>query len=117
MTSDFSVDISDSSDPTAKIAFLHGELDESKLEDLSKALDPIQNDAKAKALILNLHNLEFINSKGIGFIVSAHTHFAKDKRKLILVDAQEAVMDVVTLVGLTSIIPYFNTVDEALNNI
>ncbi|MBU0577273.1 STAS domain-containing protein [Patescibacteria group bacterium] len=117
MPSDFSVDISDSSDPSVRLANLHGELDESKLEDLRKALDPVWDDTKVEALIFDMHDLEFINSKGIGFVVSAYTHFAKNKRKFILVDAQEAVMDVVSLVGLTSIIPYYDTLDEAISNL
>jgi anti-anti-sigma factor len=113
----FTADIAESSTETTKILVFHGELDESYLEDLKKQLDPILDDANIKSLIFDLHDLEFINSKGIGFIVSIHTHLAKDKRTLILIDAQEAVMDVVSLVGLTSIIPYYSSLEEALNNV
>jgi len=117
MPSDFSVEITDTSSPNAKIVVLRGELDESVLDDLRSRLDSIWNDANIQIFIFNLHDLEFINSKGIGFLVSVHSHLAKDKRQLILADAQEAVMDVVSLVGLTSIIPYYATLDEALAKI
>jgi len=114
MPADFSVEITDTSSPNAKIVALKGELDESVLDDLKAQLDPIWNDANIQTFIFNLHDLEFINSKGIGFLVSVHSHLAKDKRHLVIADAQEAVMDVVSLVGLTSIIPYHATLDEAI---
>lgn len=114
MTSNFSVNITDSSNPSIKVIELVGELDESRLEELKNSTDTVLNDSNVSSIIFNMANLEFINSKGIGFLVSFHTHLTKDGRKMILVAAQEAVMDVISLVGLTSIIPYFENVDEAL---
>ncbi len=114
MPSDFIVEINDTSNPSAKIVALKGELDEAVLDDFKTKLDPVSNDTKIQTIIFNLHDLEFINSKGIGFLVSIHTHLAKDKRHLVIVDAQEAVMDVITLVGLNSIIPYHDTLEEAI---
>ncbi len=113
MPSEFSVEITDSPNPSAKVVSLKGELDESVLDGLKTQLDPLLNDANMVTMVLNFQDLEFINSKGIGFLVSIHTHLSKDARKMIMVAASEAVMDVISLVGLTSIIPYFATMDEA----
>jgi len=110
----FSADIVDSKDKSVRVVTLHGELDESVLDSLKVSIDPFLNDSACARLIFDLSDLEFVNSKGIGFIVSIHTHLSKDHRKLVLVAAQEAVMDVITLVGLTSILPYFATLDEAM---
>jgi anti-anti-sigma factor len=117
MSPDFIVEINDTLNPSAKIMVLKGELDETVLDNFKVKLEPVWDDSKIQTFIFNLHDLEFINSKGIGFLVSVHSHLAKDKRRLIIVDAQEAVMDVITLVGLTSIIPYYATIEEALANI
>ena len=114
MAAEFSVDVTDSANPAAKVLVFKGEFDESVLESLKAQLDPLLNDANIQALVLNFHDLEFINSKGIGFLVSMHTHLTKDGRKMLMADAQQAVMDVVSLVGLTTIIPYFATVDDAV---
>jgi anti-anti-sigma regulatory factor len=43
-----------------------------------------------------------------------HTHLSKKQGKFILCAAQEAVMDVMSLVGLTSIIPHHEKLEEAL---
>lgn len=113
MPTAFSAVISDGPTPATKVVTLTGELDESVVETMKAQMDPILNDANVTAVILHAKDLSFINSKGIGYIVSIHTHLAKDQRKLFFVEAQQAVMDVVSLVGLTTIIPYFATLDEA----
>lgn len=117
MPSDFSTEIIDTSNPDTKVIMLRGELDESVIDVLRAKIDPIWDDINIKNFIFNLHDLEFINSKGIGFFVSVHSHLAKEKRRLILAEAQDAVMDVMSLVGLTSIIPHYEILEEALSNL
>lgn len=102
--------------PTAavKVVSLTGEMDESNLDSLRQQMDSFMNDLNIKTLLFDLRALDFINSKGIGYLVSVHTHLSKDQRTLVLAGANEAVMDVISLVGLTAIIKYFNTIEEAL---
>lgn len=111
---ELTINIADGATPVTKVAALAGELDESSIEALKAQLDPILNDMNVKNLVFDLRQLEFINSKGIGYLVSVHTHLSKDQRELILAGASEAVMDVISLVGLTTIIKYFATIEEAL---
>jgi len=115
MPQDFSVEIADARKEGAKVVHLNGELDETSIEGLREKLDSLMDDKSVTELILDLTNLEFINSKGIGYLVSIHTHLAKNGRSMKLAGANEAVMDVISLVGLTTIIPYFNTLEEAQN--
>jgi len=115
MPSDFSSEFTSSSNPSVKIVTLRGELDESVLESFKEELVKIMENMELKSLVFNLRDLDFINSKGIGFIVWVHSHLTKDGRHLILADAKEAVMDVMNLVGLTTIIPYYVTLDEAVS--
>ena len=112
MPSEIVITIQDGPSAETKIVAFSGELDESNLDRARTAIDPLLNDASVKVIIFDLSTLEFINSKGIGYFVSVHTHLSKNQRKLIMVSAKEAVMDVISLVGLTSIIPYFETVAQ-----
>jgi len=107
------ITISDGPKPTIKIFELNGEMDESSIEPLKNEVDAVIADENVKKLIFDLKNLEFINSKGIGYLVYAHTHVSKLQKEIILTNAKEAVMDVISLVGLTTIIRYFDTLDEA----
>lgn len=115
--SEISVILSDASVPGVKVISLTGEMDESSLEGLKDQLNPLLVDVNIKVMLFDFSQLEFINSKGIGYLVSIHTHLSKDQREMIITHANEAVMDVISLVGLTTIIKYFNTVEEALQNI
>jgi anti-anti-sigma factor len=112
MSQDFDVTIETAPKEGMKIVHLKGELDELSIETLRVELEPLLNDHSVSELVFDLNDLEFINSKGIGYVVSVHTHLAKDNRALRLTSAQEAVMDVIGLVGLTAIIPYFDTLEE-----
>jgi stage II sporulation protein AA (anti-sigma F factor antagonist) len=116
MSSDFSSEITDGNNPHVKVVHLNGELDEVSIEKLKTYIDPILEDKNVTKLIFDFANLEFINSKGIGYLVSVHTHLAKDGRTLIIAAAVEPVMDVISLVGLVTIIPYYATLDDALNS-
>ncbi|PIZ71754.1 hypothetical protein COY07_04350 [Candidatus Peregrinibacteria bacterium CG_4_10_14_0_2_um_filter_43_11] len=113
MSTQLSIAFGESPDPAVKVVTLTGEMDEISLETLKNQMDPVLNDSAIKAVIFDLQNLSFINSKGIGYLVAVHTHLAKDHRKLLLARAQEAVMDVISLVGLTSIIPHFESPEKA----
>jgi anti-anti-sigma factor len=116
MSSDFSVEITDGNNPNIKVVHLSGELDEVSIERLRTYVDPILENKNVVKLIFDFEKLEFINSKGIGYLVSVHTHLAKDGRSLVIVGAVEPVMDVISLVGLTSIIPYYETLSDAQSN-
>ncbi len=117
MPSELVVNVTDGSKPEVKVASFAGEMDETNIEQARVKLAPLLDNPSVTTLIFDLHDLKFINSKGIGYLVSVHTHLAKDHRKLMLVQAQEAVMDVINLIGLTSIIPYHETVEGALEGI
>ncbi|MBN2306380.1 STAS domain-containing protein [Candidatus Peregrinibacteria bacterium] len=111
---DFVVEITDGKSVNVKVVHITGELDEVSVETLKSQLDPLLADSSINQLIFDFGNLEFINSKGIGYLVSVHTHLAKDGRTMKLAGASESVMDVLSLVGLTNIIPYHATLEEAL---
>ncbi len=114
MTSELSISVNPGPSDAVKVAVIGGEMDETNIDTLKSQLQGILNDTAVKTLIFHLKDLDFINSKGIGYLVSVHTHMAKDKRRLMVAQAQEAVMDVMNLIGLTSIIPYHATLEEAL---
>lgn len=111
--SDLTLAISDGPNAAVKVISLTGEMDESNLEAVKAQLDPLLADLNIKTLLFDLRQLEFINSKGIGYLVSVHTHLSKDQRVMLMAGASEAVMDVISLVGLTTIIKYFATLEEA----
>lgn len=112
MGAELMTQITDGPNDAVKIVRFSGEMDEASLESVRTELATLLSDQSVATVIFDLAGLEFINSKGIGYLVSVHTHLAKNKRKLIVVAAQDPVMDVISLVGLTSIIAYYPTIEE-----
>lgn len=115
--SGLTININDSEKDEVKIVLLTGEMDESAIDIIRPQVDPLLGNEDVKTIIFDLKELEFINSKGIGYLVSIHTHLTKNDRSIILANANDQVMDVISLVGLTSIIKYFGSTEEAVNSI
>lgn len=111
---ELNITVTDGSVAGVKVVAPAGELDESSVDGLKAQLDPLLADTNVKVILFDFSQLEFLNSKGIGYLVSVHTHLQKDQREMIIAGATESVMDVISLVGLTTIIKYFASVDEAI---
>ncbi len=114
MINEFAIDITDGNSTQVKVVHLAGELDEVSMEKIKGQLDQLLEDSSIIQLIFDFTKLKFVNSKGIGYLVSVHTHLTKDGRTMVIAGATQPVMDVLSLIGLTNIIPYYETIEEAL---
>ena len=117
MATSLEIKAQESGKPGYTVVALEGEIDESSLPRLKEFMEPLADSSGLKGLVMDLENLEFINSKGIGYLVSLHAHLTHQGRSFALANAREAVMDVMGLVGLTQIIPYYATPKEALQKL
>lgn len=97
-----------------QIIELHGELDQSTLPNTEKQIIAFLADFGRKYLILDLTDLKFINSEGIGFIVSMHTKLAKKGKNLILCGMQGNVKDVFEVIGMSKMLPVYKNIAEAV---
>jgi anti-anti-sigma factor len=70
-----------------------------------------------KAFVLDLSNIEVIDSAGIGALLLAHRQLSEYGLLLILVGAQPQVMTMLEISQLDDLFEYFNNVDEALKEI
>ena len=113
MSENFTASVSTGNNAHTKIVHLKGELDKVNIEELKKEVDPQSDDANVFQLIFDLSELNFINSKGIGYLVSVYSHLTKNGKTMIITNASQPVMDVISLVGLTSIIPYRASMEQA----
>ena len=96
------------------IAHLIGEIDSSKLAELEVNLKPVVENPTVKILVLHCHDLVFIDSKIVGFLAYLRTTFTKSQRELRLAEINETINDILSLVGLTQVIPCYDSLDLAL---
>ena len=95
------------------IVDLEGEVDESNQKELEKVFKELLADAKIKNVVFNVQNLDYVNSGVIGMFAVWHEKFVSDKKIFVFAQANDHIYDIFDLVGLTSVIDYYPTVEEA----
>ncbi|SDE07819.1 anti-sigma B factor antagonist [Paenibacillus sp. UNCCL117] len=86
--------------PHATTVFLQGELDLSKVSELRSALDPYIADT-SRDLVLNLKDLQYIDSTGIGVIVSVLKARDVLKAHFLVEDIPPKIKRIFDLTGIT----------------
>jgi anti-sigma B factor antagonist len=69
---------------------------------------------RAGALILELSELEYVDSTGVGLLVAAYRRFQPIGREVILVNPQRRVLSGLRVTHLDSLFPIHETLDLAL---
>lgn len=103
--------------PEAKIIHLKGEIDENNLPELEGFLGPLVADEINKIFIFRMAELEFMNSKVIGYLSNLHNQLTSAGRKLIFAEYNETINDIITLVGMDQIVEHFPTTQEAIHSL
>ncbi|OLZ12314.1 STAS domain-containing protein [Sulfobacillus thermosulfidooxidans] len=81
---------------------IHGDLDLTTAAPLREALDELLDRYREKALVLDLSEVEFIDSSGLGVILGRYRRMGN--RPLSLVGVKPSVKAVLELAGITAII-------------
>lgn len=107
----------DVKDNDYEVVEFHGELDKSTISGAEVELEKIVENFEREYLIFDFGGLVYINSEGIGLLISVHAKLAKNKKHLLFIGAKRNVMSVFELIGLQKLIPIFNRIDEAIKYI
>ena len=106
------------------VVTLQGQIDENNLETFSKTIDGLTDPDPTTPplpgytyMMFELSKLEFINSKVIGYIASVHGRLSEQNKYLIFINPNESMRDILELVGLTQIVPTYETEVLALKGI
>ena len=91
---------------------LSGAIDESNLEMVKTVVGPLMDDHTKKILALDFTNVEYINSKVVGYIASLYTLGQVNSTKLVIVGQNTNVMDILSLVGLTTLIEQKKSIND-----
>lgn len=115
MTSQVLVTVEDiSQKPHIRLIVLKGQVDESNLHVLEGHLDPLVGHEEVNTLIFNFKDLEFINSRVIGYLLSIYSSMATQDKRMAIVESNDQIMSILSLVGLTTLIGHYGTLSEAL---
>ena len=107
--------VTDIHDTEYEIVEFHGELDQSTLKTAEEQIDLVLEAAKSQYFIFNLSDMAFINSEGVGFMISVHVKLAKRNKQLYICAPKPNVQEVFALIGLPKLIPVFGSAAEAIS--
>lgn len=97
-----------------KIAKFVGQLDESNVDDKAKEIYAvIEANPQNLSLIFDLTGLEYMNSKSVGYLTDWYQKVSTVAGNLVIVGARPNIYDILQVVGLTQLINFYQTLDEA----
>lgn len=99
------------------IVQLTGELDHHTAEHLRTELDEVLKRANVKHLILNLKQLDFMDSSGIGVILGRYKLIKAKQGKMLICNMNHAVAKLLELSGIYKIVSTFNDESEAISSL
>jgi anti-anti-sigma factor len=108
----FSVHLQPRSD--VALIVVSGELDIASAPELAQTLDQIRPEL-TKLVIVDLRELEFMDSTGLSIIVRAHQRLAEDDCELTLIRGQPQVQRLLDLTGVAERLRLVAEPDELLN--
>lgn len=98
-----------------QIVKFDGEFDKAGYSEVRPGLEKFIESFAAKNLIFDFHNLKFINSEGIGFLMEVHAHLAKRGQKLVLIGPNAHVRDIFKAIGVAEIISIHDELNDFLS--
>ncbi len=98
----------------AKIVKFQGQLDESNVDEKAKIIYAlIEQNPQNLYLLMDFEELEYMNSKSIGYLTDWYGKVTEGHGKIVIAKARSNILDILQVVGLTQLINCYNTLDEA----
>lgn len=98
----------------AKIVKFQGQLDESNVDEKAKVIySVIEQNPQNLYLLMDFEELEYMNSKSIGYLTDWYGKVSEGKGRIVIAKARSNILDILQVVGLTQLINCYNTLDEA----
>jgi len=72
---------------------------------------------KNNKIVINLKDVNYIDSSGIGELVSCHTTVSKAKGKLVLLNMTSKIKDLLQITQLIKVFDNYNDEDEAIKSL
>ena len=85
-------------------AALYGDIDHHAARSMRQELDEVIAHSRPELLILDLENVGFMDSSGIGLIMGRHTRMQAVGGMLVVREPNERIMKIFELAGLTRIV-------------
>ena len=96
------------------IVELEGELDHHTSEELRKKIDQKYNNRDLRNIVLDLRNLRFMDSSGIGLIMGRYKNCKDRNGEVSSVSTSPYINRILKMSGLLKIVKVYETIEEAI---
>lgn len=94
-----------------------GELDHHSSKEAREKIDKVYLDKNLNNIILDLRELTFMDSSGIGLIMGRYKNTEKNNKKLIVVNDNSYVERILKMAGLLKLIESYPTLETAMEKL
>jgi anti-anti-sigma factor len=99
---------------TAKLVKFQGQLDESNVDEKAKIIYALmEKHPQNLYLLFDFENLEYMNSKSIGYVTDWFGKVVEGKGKIVIAKTRNNILDILQVVGLTQLINCHSSIEEA----
>ncbi len=106
----------DTQDKTLIVNF-NGELDHHSAEETRKEIDRTYFEKRLKNIVLDLKNLNFMDSSGIGLIMGRYKNVSDNGGKLYIINVSSRVEKILKMSGILKIVEIYNDLNDIPDNI
>ncbi|MBN1494239.1 STAS domain-containing protein [Candidatus Peregrinibacteria bacterium] len=97
-----------------KLVKFSGQLDESNVDEKAQQIyQLIESNPTNLNLIFDFEELEYMNSKSIGYLTDWYGKVYENGGKIVIAKTRPNILDILQVVGLTQLIKTYPTIDEA----
>ncbi|MCY6958607.1 anti-sigma F factor antagonist [Clostridium brassicae] len=98
------------------VVHMLGELDHHSAEEVRNKIDDRVEREKCYKLVLDFSGVTFMDSSGIGVVIGRYKKLLRSKGKLYITKVNGSVKRVFELSGMFKIIPLYDSIEQALEN-
>lgn len=103
--------------PSVRLLAIQGDVDETSFHEIVTTIEGLLPDPQVTDVFVDLEQITFMNSKGLGHLIVLHGKLQELQKKLVLVGTNDFVSDLISMVGVVQMIPYYPTLEEALEKL
>lgn len=97
----------------AKLIAFMGQLDETNVDHEAKQIYQVITEMTEPHLLLDFSNLEYMNSKSIGYVTDWFTQVSGKNGSIAIIGPKPNILDILKVVGITQIITVYSSLEEA----
>ncbi|KNF09268.1 anti-anti-sigma regulatory factor SpoIIAA [Gottschalkia purinilytica] len=92
-----------------------GELDHHTAKEAREEIDEFYNQKMLKNMVIDLNNLNFMDSSGIGLLMGRYKIVSENNGKLALVNVSSRVEKILKMSGIMKIVDIYGNINDAID--